>query len=298
MLLIHQNCTTSGLRRVPLHLTSASSIAPDTAATASRFQVSKRGAAYVSSTTSLVAIGNGAYYAQLATGHTDTVGFLLVRAKTSKTAEAQTVVQIVPWNPNLDTSDRLRVQVHGLQSGVIVAGSFANDSLTSRIGAAGWIHPTALATGAVHRDALASAAIRTNVMASGSVRSNVIASGAIRHNTLVDDALTSRIFGANSLTSRVFATGAITATSLSNAAATKVADIVLRRNLGNAATSAYGQTASGRNLLQASRKHANRVLLSASLAVYKENDTTVAFRQAITLATGLASEVITDLNTV
>ena len=32
--------------------------------------------------------------------------------------------------------------------------------------------------------------------------------------------------------------------------------------------------------------------------VYKENDTTVAYRKAVTTATGLASQVITDLNTV
>jgi hypothetical protein len=328
-LLYHQSSTASLLRRVPMHLVSGvGGLTKSTGATASIWQISKRGGAFANSTTSLIEVSNGLYFAQLTAAQLDTLGWAVIRAKTTKTAEAQVAIDIVPWNPYLDTSDRMRVQVFGIQPNAITATSIANKAVHVSALATGAIHKTSLATDAIggtdisadaltsrvfganaltsrvfkakafHTSVLATGAIHITAMASGSVRSNTIASGAIRANTIVDDALTSRVIGANSLTSRAFATGWLHATGIQTAAANKLADIHLRRSLGNAATSAYGQTASGRNALMVMRKLRNRYVVSASGVVFKEDDTTVALREAFTVGSELATRIITDVNPV
>lgn len=298
-LLYHQSSTASLLRRVPVHLVSGvGGLTKSTGATASIWQISKRGGAFANSTASLIEVSNGLYFAQLTAAQLDTLGWAVIRAKTTKTAEAQVAIDIVPWNPYVDTSDRMRVQVHGNATGVIAAGTFADGALTSRAIANKAIHRSALATRAIHTTALATGSIHVTALASGSIRSNSLASGSIRANTIVDDALTSRVIGQNSLTSRVFATGWLHATGIQTAAANKLADIHLRRSLGNVATSAYGQTVSGRNMLMVGRKLRNRYVVSASGVVFKEDDTTVALREAFTVGSELATRIITDVNPV
>lgn len=328
-LMIHQSCTVSGLRRVPIHLVSGTNgLTKSTGATASQFQISKRGGAFGTSTASLIEVGNGLYYAQLTAAQLDTLGFLVVRAKTSKTAEAQTMVQVVPWNPYVDTSDRLRVQVHGMATGTIAAATFANDALTSRAIAAKAIHRSALATraihttamatgsinltafanksihqaalatGAIHVTALAAKSIHTSALATFAIHTTALAAKAIHVGAMATGSINATAMASGSIRTNTLASGALTSRVPSSGFLMRGADWTLKRSLGNSATSADGQTASGRNLLQGTRMLSNRTLLSASFVVYKENDTTVAFRKAVTVAAGVASQVITDLDTV
>lgn len=81
------------------------------------------------------------------------------------------------------------------------------------------------------------------------------------------------------------------------AAANKIADHVLRRNLATARASSDGDTVTGRSLLGASSKLANRFKRNtgtSKLEVYEEDDTTVFFYQSYTAAT---EDPLTEVNT-
>lgn len=94
---------TAVLRRIPLHLVDQTDgITPETGEAGGQTEISKNGGAFASTTNTLVAIGNGAYYVELTATELDTLGLVIVRYDSANTAEAQTAIQVVgygPYNP-------------------------------------------------------------------------------------------------------------------------------------------------------------------------------------------------------
>lgn len=93
---------------------------------------------------------------------------------------------------------------------------------------------------------------------------------------------------ANGITSASFATDALSATALSQAAAQKISDEILNRNL------AGGGSGSSRNVRNALRTLRNRVRVNGgSFEVYEEDDTTLAWTAT---ATTSASNPVTEID--
>lgn len=96
MQMIRQSEAAATLRYVYLFLVDATDgITPETGEAGGQPQLSKNGAALSATTNTLVAIGNGGYYLELAVSEVDILGWILVRYKSANTAEFQTLVQII-----------------------------------------------------------------------------------------------------------------------------------------------------------------------------------------------------------
>jgi hypothetical protein len=83
-------------RRFYLFLVDATDgITPETGEAGGQPQISKNGSGFSNTSATLVAIGNGAYYVELAQAEIDALGWILVRYKSVNTAEFQGLGQII-----------------------------------------------------------------------------------------------------------------------------------------------------------------------------------------------------------
>ena len=91
-------------------------------------------------------------------------------------------------------------------------------------------------------------------------------------------------FGGSAINAAAFAASAIAQESIAATGATKIADITLRREWGEAACSNDGNTLGGRSLLGAIAKQVNKIdaTSGACLIIYKADDSASLFSQAIT----------------
>lgn len=101
-------------------------------------------------------------------------------------------------------------------------------------------------------------------------------------------------FGGSAINAAVFAASAIARESIAVTGARKVADVTLRREWGEAASSNDGDTLAFRSLLGAMAKQVNKTDASsgASLIVYRADDSTQLGSQTIT-ACANASPIVT-----
>ena len=99
MRLYTQSEGTAARRRFPLYLVDATDgLTPETGETGGQPQISKGGGAWVNTTATLTAVGNGYYYVELTATELDTLGIISVRYKSANTAEANMDGQVVVFN--------------------------------------------------------------------------------------------------------------------------------------------------------------------------------------------------------
>jgi hypothetical protein len=115
MFYVYKQSESVALRRqVYFHLVDATDgITPETGETGGQPQISKNGAAFGSTTNTLVAIGNGSYYCELTAAELSDFGFIMVRFKSANTAEYQILAQVIADDPYI---------VHGV-GGIVAGGS-------------------------------------------------------------------------------------------------------------------------------------------------------------------------------
>jgi hypothetical protein len=101
-------------------------------------------------------------------------------------------------------------------------------------------------------------------------------------------------FGGSAINAAAIAASAIARESIAATGARKIADVTLRREWGEAASSSDGDTLAFRSLLGAAAKMVNKIDASsgASLIVYRADDSTELGRQVIT-ACNNASPIVT-----
>lgn len=98
MFIYKQNESTSTNRRVWIHLVGIDGITPQIGE-AGQPQISKNGGTFANTSSLITQVGNGLYYVELIQSELDTLGFIVVRYKTTNTAESQVVGQVVAFNP-------------------------------------------------------------------------------------------------------------------------------------------------------------------------------------------------------
>jgi hypothetical protein len=95
-----QNESTAVRRYFYLHLVDASDgLTPETGEAGGQPEISKNGGAFASTSATLTAISNGAYYVALTAGEVDTLGVIMVRYKSANTAEFQDIAYVVAYDP-------------------------------------------------------------------------------------------------------------------------------------------------------------------------------------------------------
>ncbi len=95
-----QNEATAARRYFKLHLVDASDgITAETGEAGGQPQISTNGAEFVSTSATLTAIGNGAYYVALTENELGTLGDIIVRYKSANTAEFQDLAYVVSYDP-------------------------------------------------------------------------------------------------------------------------------------------------------------------------------------------------------
>lgn len=91
-------------------------------------------------------------------------------------------------------------------------------------------------------------------------------------------------FGGSAINAAAIAASAIARESIAVTGARKIADVTMRREWGEAASSTDGDTLTGRSLLGATAKQVNRIdaTSTACLVIYQADDSTELFRQVMT----------------
>lgn len=95
---IKKNEGTETRRRVLLFLRDASDV-PVTTEEGQQPEISINHVSFVSTTSTLVHIGNGVYYVQLSTAEVNVVGVAIVRYKGASAVECQMLVYVVDYDP-------------------------------------------------------------------------------------------------------------------------------------------------------------------------------------------------------
>lgn len=183
-----------------------------------------------------------------------------------------------------------------IAASTIVASTFGADAIDAAAIATDAIDADAVADATIDAATFAADAINAAAIAASAIVASTFGTGAIEAATFAADAINAAAIGASAIVASTFGASAIDSVALAANAANKVADHTMRREWGEAASSADGDTKAGRSLLGATAKLVNKIAdSSGSLIVYEADDSTQLFTQDIT-ADGSASP-ITALDT-
>lgn len=167
-----------------------------------------------------------------------------------------------------------------LQAGLATAASIATaqadlDDIQNRL-------PAALVSGRIDASvgAMANGVVTAAAVATDAIDADAIADGAIDAGAIASGAITAAKFAANAIAAAAIATDAISGSGVSSAAAEKIADALIGRNIA-------GGGNSGRKVKDAFAFLRNKwTLLSGTLTIYDTDDTTVLWTGAATQTAG------------
>lgn len=156
----------------------------------------------------------------------------------------------------------------------------------------GTLDAAEIGTGAITAAKFAAGAIDAAAIATAAIDADAIATDAITSAKLAAGAITATKFAAGAIDAAAIATGAVDADAIAADAANEIADALLDRNMGTGTDSG---SASVRTVRQALRFLRNKwTVVTGTLTVYKENDSTPAWTSVLTNDTNAKPVVSSD----
>lgn len=183
---------------------------------------------------------------------------------------------------NAATTVAITGNITGNLSGSVGSVTGAVGSVTGAVGsiATGGIAAASFAAGAIDAAAIASNAIAAAKIATGAITNAKFAAGAIDAAAIADGAIDAATFASGAIDATAIAADAIGSSEFSTAAANKIADAMLDRNM---ATGTDSGSTTVRTMRQALRFLRNKWTISGTtLSVKAEDDSTESWSSTLT----------------